>query len=376
MAHELHKARIRAKLPPRKEPFWGPNVADDLCVGFRKVDEETGYWLARWRRSDPLPGQRRYEEDPLGLVTAENDYEAARTAALRWREGKHAGVTKEGFTIADACREYVEDRQREKGETTAHDAKKRFERCVYPKPFGQLSLEKLRTPAVKKWIEELKLSAASEKRTLASWKAAMNLAVRNRRVHPAVEREWRDVKPRKGHSKSRDLFLDLHQRQELLKRTQGALRDLIQAAALTGARAGELTGAKRSHFDARTRIMTFTGKTGRRDVPLSPAALELFQRLAADKLPGAYLFLRDDGRRWAHSDWDELIAEAAQLAGLPKGVCLYTLRHSFITETLLGGMPTLEVARLVGTSVAMIEKHYGHLVASVARERLAAVKML
>jgi len=34
------------------------------------------------------------------------------------------------------------------------------------------------------------------------------------------------------------------------------------------------------------------------------------------------------------------------------------------------------VARLTGTSVGMIEKHYGHLVADSARERLAAVVML
>jgi hypothetical protein len=39
-------------------------------------------------------------------------------------------------------------------------------------------------------------------------------------------------------------------------------------------------------------------------------------------------------------------------------------------------MATLEVARIVGTSLAMIEKHYGHLVPSVVRERLAAIKML
>ncbi|MGH8865200.1 MAG: hypothetical protein ACREA9_07535 [Pyrinomonadaceae bacterium] len=37
---------------------------------------------------------------------------------------------------------------------------------------------------------------------------------------------------------------------------------------------------------------------------------------------------------------------------------------------------TLDVARLVGTSIRMIEKHYGHLVASVARERLAQVRRL
>jgi len=48
----------------------------------------------------------------------------------------------------------------------------------------------------------------------------------------------------------------------------------------------------------------------------------------------------------------------------------------FITQAITDGMTTLDVARLCGTSVGMIEKHYGHLVADAARERLAAVRML
>jgi site-specific recombinase XerD len=60
---------------------------------------------------------------------------------------------------------------------------------------------------------------------------------------------------------------------------------------------------------------------------------------------------------------------------LPSNTCLYTLRHSFITQVLLDGMSTLEVSKMVGTSLAMIEKHYGHLVHSTARERLAKVQL-
>jgi len=43
---------------------------------------------------------------------------------------------------------------------------------------------------------------------------------------------------------------------------------------------------------------------------------------------------------------------------------------------LLDGMSTLEVTRIVGTSLAMIEKHYGHLVNDTARERLAKVQIV
>lgn len=371
MAHEIHKVRVRAALPPRREPYWGPSLARGRVLGFRKIDATSGSWIARARDE---ASRQRYKA--LGLVTDAFDYEAARAAALHWFEAADAGVTDEVVTIADACREYVEDRRREKGEGCAHDAKMRFERTVYDTPFGATPLAKLRTPMIKKWRDGLGLGKASSNRTLTSLKAALNLAVTERRVHPIMAREWGDVAPHKGASRRRDLFLDLKQRRALLEAATGALRDLMEAVALTGARAGELVNATRAQFDARTGSMTFIGKTGRRDVPLSPAALDQFKRLAMSKLPGAHLFVRDDGRKWAHSDWDELVRAAANAAKLPSGVCLYTLRHSFITESLINGMPTLDVARLVGTSLMMIEKHYGHLVASSARERLAEVKML
>jgi hypothetical protein len=57
-------------------------------------------------------------------------------------------------------------------------------------------------------------------------------------------------------------------------------------------------------------------------VPLSAAAAVLFERLVKDKPPYAFIFARDDGHPWAHSDWDELIRDAAEKAGLPKG-CAY-----------------------------------------------------
>lgn len=371
---ELHKVRVRAELEPRREPYWGAPIGrDGLTIGLRKSKDGTERWIARMLNPG---GKPKYLPKPLGLLTEQFDYEAARAAALKWRADTEAGVTSDVFTVEDACKEYVEDREREKGKACAHDAKKRFERTVYGTHFGRTDIRKLRTPAIKRWRDGTKLKKAASNRTLTSLKAALNLAVENRRAPKECEREWADVKPLEGADNRRDVFLDRGQRLALLDRMQGALRDLVEAAALTGARAGELTSAKRSQFDSRTKTMKYIGKTGTRTVPLSDAAIALFARLAQSKLPGAHLFMRDDGRPWAHSDWDELLAEAAKLARLPHGVCLYTLRHCWITEALTNGISTLEVARLTGTSVVMIEKHYGHLVIDAARERLAKVQML
>jgi hypothetical protein len=51
------------------------------------------------------------------------------------------------------------------------------------------------------------------------------------------------------------------------------------------------------------------------------------------------------------------------------------LQHRWITQVISGGLSILDVARLTGTSVMMIEERYGYLVDGVARERLAQVKM-
>ncbi len=144
---------------------------------------------------------------------------------------------------------------------------------------------------------------------------------------------------------------------------------------LTGARPGELVSFKRGAFDARTKTVTFKGKTGSRTIPLSDAAAALFTRLSKGKLPSAYLLTDDAGRAWAHSGWDEGVRAAAAKAGL-ENVTLYVLRHSWITEALRAGTSTLDVARLTGTSLPMIEANYGHLVMDGARERLAKVVMV
>jgi integrase len=371
MANEINKVRVRASLQARREPYWGAPLGRGRTLGFRKISDGEGSWVARTRSET---GQKVYRA--LGFASNTFDYEKAREAAIEWFEAQDAGVANAEITVSKACEDYVKDRRQEKGEACAHDAQKRFERTVYATPFGATELSKLRTPRIRKWRDDLELGKATSNRTLTALKAALNLAVSNRKVNPAAAREWADVKPYANASKRRTLFLDLKQRRALLDVCKGALYDLVAATALTGARAGELTSLTRGQFDGRLETVTFRGKTGSRTVPLSAAALALFKRLAKDKLPAAHLLTRPDGKPWAHSDWDQLVRAAALEAKLPSDTCLYTLRHSFITQAIAGGMTTLDVARLCGTSVTMIEKHYGHLVASFVKDRLAAVMML
>ena len=51
------------------------------------------------------------------------------------------------------------------------------------------------------------------------------------------------------------------------------------------------------------------------------------------------------------------------------------MSHARETPPCQGGLTTLEVSKLTGTSLQMIDKHYGHLV-NTSAERLAKVQML
>lgn len=393
MPVSIHKSNVRTALEPRREPYWAAQLKVGRFVGFRKIADKAGSWVARAR--DPDTGKQQYHA--LGELTDTFDYDAAVKLAREWFDSLDAGVLHKGaFTVADACREYVEDRRREKGDDTADDAEWRFKNSVYGTPFGDTELPKLRTPAVKKWRESLGVTKAGANRMMTSLRAALNLAVEHNRVAATAAQAWRAVKQYPKADGRREIFLDLPQRRALLVAAgpKTAVHDLIQGALLLGARPGELAKAPRSAYDARTKTLKLVGKTGPRDVPLSGGAVTLFDRLAKSKLPAAPLFARDDGQPWTRIEWSRRIRAAVEVAvvlddkgeplkddqgnevKLPPGTCLYSCRHTYISQAILDGLTTLDVARLTGTSLQMIDRHYGHLVQDAVRERLSRVQML
>jgi len=72
MSKAIHQASVRAKLPARREPHWGPPLEPGRFIGYRKmvdpkkpkiVTSET--WVARARIEDA--GRQRYKA--LGAVS-------------------------------------------------------------------------------------------------------------------------------------------------------------------------------------------------------------------------------------------------------------------------------------------------------------------
>jgi integrase len=146
-------------------------------------------------------------------------------------------------------------------------------------------------------------------------------------------------------------------------------------AAATGLRPEEWQAIERRDVDRAGRVLTVArtvsggevvemGKTARsiRQVPLSRRALDavdaLPARLDTPRLfpaPSGGLLNLDNFRR---REW----APAIEASGVRTPARIYDLRSTFASNALkVGGVSVFELARIMGTSVRMIERHYGKL---------------
>jgi integrase len=145
-------------------------------------------------------------------------------------------------------------------------------------------------------------------------------------------------------------------------------------AAATGLRPEEWQALERRDIDRRTGVANIRrtvsdgelvefGKTNRsrRQVPLSKRALAALDasppRLGTALLfpaPAGGLLNLDNFRR---REW----APAIDASGTARPARIYDLRSTFASNALAAGVSVFELARLMGTSVLMIERHYGTL---------------
>lgn len=145
-------------------------------------------------------------------------------------------------------------------------------------------------------------------------------------------------------------------------------------AASTGLRPGEWQALERRDIDRRAGIAavrrTVSGgaivelaktERSRRQVPLSRRALAAVDALPP-RLDTPLLFPAPAGgvmslNNWRRREW----APAVEASGVARPARIYDLRATFASDALAAGVSVFELARVMGTSVEMIERHYGTL---------------
>lgn len=363
----------RDRLAVRREPYWD-KVQAGAYVGFRRTTSG-GTWIARYRGED---GKQRYQALELGEHLPCNEYDAAVTEARTWFAALQAGVRPKENTVGVAAEAYLKQLKIEKGVRAVADARGRLNRSVLPM-FKNKRLDKLRKNDITAWLnsfipengskENIRKAKATANRNLATFKAVLNYA--HNEDMCASTLAWDKTKKFKDVDRARTEYLKQYQQQALINATSGAFRDLVVSGALTGARYGELCALRVKDLDKDAKILHIReGKTGERIIPLTPDMLKHFSKLATDKLPEAHLLTKDDGKPWAHSDQDKLMREAVKKAGLKRAVVFYTLRHTFIAQAIGAGLDIYSIAAITGTSIPMIEKHYGKLLKERVRDAM------
>jgi integrase len=387
MATSLRRVKDREALKPRRDPFWEV-VAEGLYLGFRKMTADSpGQWLARWRdlRTDDKPQRSlgRFDDRPPA-----DRFEAARTAALAWVAHLRTGGVTETTTVREACARYVERLRREKGASAAATAQERIARLVDGDRIADLDVHDLRRADLVGWRERLAdtpvdvtrgkdkakrktrpRSLVTLNRDMAVLRAALNLAVEDGRA--SSDAAWRAaLKAAKADAQRREIYLDRAERKALIEAAEEEIRPFLRGLSLLPLRPGALAALRVEQFDRRRSTLAVgKDKSGRaRTILLPESAAALLAEQARAKLPAAPLFTRADGRPWSKDVWKRPIKDAVVKAELPAAASAYTLRHSTITDLVAGGLDLLTIAQISGTSVAMIERHYGHL----KRERAAA----
>jgi integrase len=148
---------------------------------------------------------------------------------------------------------------------------------------------------------------------------------------------------------------------------------MVLFAAATGLRPSELFALEHGDVDreagvvqirrayANGRVKQTKTRLSRRAVPLQATALEALDQfrpwrdspLLFPNSRGGYLDFRNFNRR----HWKPV----QKTLGIEPLRDLFDLRHTYATFALRAGVPVFAVSRFMGTSIAMIDLHYGHL---------------
>ncbi len=388
MADKIDTVASRIKLKPRTPPYWHRD-SKGCYVGFRKMaSDSAGAWWARMRDEDTgkqlMNGLGTFDQFP-----DHQRFDKALAAAREWFTHISKGGSTGSHTIKDVCSRYVKHLKANLSEKAGADAEARFDAYVLDSPrLAGTDVTKLTPAAMEKWRDSLRdrptksganrgklRTASSLNRDMSCFRAALNLAYRD--GFCTSDFAWRGkLLPIKDADRRREGYLDKAQRRKLLEKASPDLALFLRGLSLLPLRPGALADLTAGAFDKRLSVLKIgKDKAGRdRKIKLPKTTAKFFEKAAKDKLPSAPLFARADGKAWDKDAWKWPVKAAVEAAKLPDGTTAYTLRHSTISDLVHGGLDLLTVAQISGTSVRMIEQHYGHLrsdVAALALEQLS-----
>ena len=388
----------RSALPPSDAPVWEV-ISPGVRLGYRRgrgTNGRGGTWLASCRTPAGARIQAKLGRADDIATTNGMSHEHAKDAARLWAKGIRAcGSTAAGLTVNAALDRYMEDQEFNTGKPLK-DAHSRINLHIRP-ALGKVLVCELTLERIKTWRNGLVTKPKHQRTGKRSKKTTVvvdlnDQRIRDRRKDTAnrifstlraalnfacqedltVIKVWTAVKPFENVGQPRVNYLEIPDQRKLLAIDRGAIRDLIEAALLTGCRFGELARFRVSDFDSvNGSLFVWESKSKKaRHIWLSTAGVGLFKRLATDRDCKEPLLRQPSGTAWKPSSYQRPF-RAALLEAKVKMIAFHELRHSYATALLRNGAPPVVVAEALGHSdIRMVTKHYGHIPASFASETI------
>lgn len=402
----LENRAARTRLPARHEPFWRA-IRPGVHIGYYRARSGAGTWLLRVRAG------KRYRFDRIGaaddFAAPSGDvvlnYGQAVTAALRRAEELIAegGARRRGpYTVRACVADYLEHYARDgrSGPNTLGT----FEAHILP-AFGDRLVTELTTGELRAFLsrlvdegplvrssrgdrrhraeiaaadtdeaaERLRRRRARANRVWTYFRAALNFAFREGRVHSDVT--WRRVKPFRGVEQPRIRFLSAAEGKRLLNGCDDRdFRNLVHGALMTGGRYGELAGLTVSDYQAASATVHFRKTKSRKDrhVPLTAEGERLFTRLTVGRLGNELIFTRG-GREWRQAEQTRPMRAAVRSAKIEPAISFHGLRHTYGANLAMAKTPLQVIAAALGhADTRLTEKWYAHLLPSYVADTVRA----
>lgn len=208
------------------------------------------------------------------------------------------------------------------------------------------------------------------------------LGVLRAACHCAVRWGWASHSPFRGivlnqEGTARTRWLSDDEEMRLLACSAAWLRDIVMVGLDCGLRPGNLVGlqcawVQRGHTCLHiSREHTKTKKLSL-TIPLTTRAADIIYRYL-ERARSEHLFVSSAGHPYTCAEVNRALQRAAATAGV-RDICIYTLRHTFVSRLVQAGVSLPEVAALAGHRDIRMTMRYAHLAPQHLRNSIALLE--
>lgn len=158
-----------------------------------------------------------------------------------------------------------------------------------------------------------------------------------------------------------------------------SFRLVLMALRLSGCRPGEIASMRIEYIQGDRWAIPHhktRRKSGKPRVVYPCPCLETLAKIAKGIRTSGPLFQPDAGDSWTYAKMRRRFERLKKRIDAGPDCVLYSYRRASITDSLLSGVDVATVAELHGTSIQMIQRHYGHLCQHTGHMRAAARKVV